>query len=156
MRCIRGSSITSGDRYVNELRSISGLIPSVTFSWRSTFSANLLNNSPRQSVIGLFADLAFTLITYASALSNLAATSVTSLGAYETERAITDAQRKTKDEKLNFAVQLLLKASGIFSHVAEGVISQWERSLAEIQAPGVATSSRPVDLSKELVSALSR
>lgn len=128
----------------------------VGFSWRSTFSANLLNTSPRQTVTGLYADLAFTLITYASALSNLAATSVTSLGAYETERAITDADRKTKDDKLNFAVQLLLKASGIFSHVAENVISQWERTLIEIQASAGGSSSKPVDLSRELVSSLSR
>jgi hypothetical protein len=131
----------------------------VVFSWRSTFSANLLNNSPRHSVIGLFADLAFTLITYSSALSNLAATSVTSLGAYETERAITDAERKLKDEKLNFAVQLFSRASGIFSHVAENVIPQWERSLVENagdQTQSSPSNARPVDLSKELISALSR
>ncbi|CAG8739010.1 16679_t:CDS:2, partial [Acaulospora colombiana] len=63
------------------------------------------------SVVGLQADLAFSLLTYASALSNLAASSVNSLGLYERERAITDTQRKVKDEKLNFSVQLLLKAA---------------------------------------------
>jgi hypothetical protein len=83
------------------------------------------------------------------------------LGAYETERAITDAERKLKDEKLNFAVQLFLRASGILSHVAETVIPQWERSLVENAGDQTHTHSspsntRPVDLSKELVSALSR
>lgn len=130
---------------------------SSVFSWRTTLSANLLNNSPRQSVTGLFADLSFTLLTYASAFANLAASSVNSLGHYERERAITDEQRKQKDDKLNFALQLLLKSAGVFSHVAEKVIPQWERSLLEAnngQAPN--QNARPVDLSKELVSALSR
>jgi hypothetical protein len=80
------------------------------------------------------------------------------LGAYETERAISDAERKLKDEKLNFAVQLFLRASGIFSHVAENVIPQWERSLVEDASDQTQTSTsnvRPVELSKELVSALS-
>jgi hypothetical protein len=78
------------------------------------------------------------------------------LGAYETERAITDAERKLKDEKLNFAVQLFLRASGIFSHVAETVIPQWERSLVENAGDQTSSNTTPVDLSKELVSALSR
>lgn len=131
----------------------------VVFSWRSTFSANLLDNSPRQSVVGLFADLAFTLITYASALSNFAATSVASLGAYEIERAITDAERKQKDDSLNSAVKQFLKASGIFLHVAEKVIPRWEESLvenAEDQERTSASNVRPIDLNRELVSALSR
>lgn len=127
------------------------------FSWRSTFSANLLNNSPRQTVMGLHAELAFTLLTYGSALANLAASCVTSLGQYERERAITDALRKVKDEKLNFAVQLLLRAAGVFAHTAEVVIPQWERYLSDVgSVSNPLTTLKPVDLSKELVLALSK
>ncbi|KAG8839639.1 hypothetical protein FRB91_011619 [Serendipita sp. 411] len=127
------------------------------FSWRTTLSANILNTSPRQSVTGLFSDLAFTLLTYGSALCNLAASSVTSLGQYERERAITDAQRKVKDEKLNFSVQLFLKAAGVFSHVAESVIPQWERALEESNVKADPLMGlRPVEFNRELVLALSR
>jgi hypothetical protein len=87
----------------------------------------------------------------------MAASSVTSLGYYERERAITDAQRKVKDDKLNFAVQLLLRSAGVFSHVAENVIPQWERSLLEVnEGQASSPNGKPVDLCKELVSALSR
>ncbi|KAG8813461.1 hypothetical protein FRC17_001574 [Serendipita sp. 399] len=127
------------------------------FSWRTTLSANLLNTSPRQSVTGLLSDLSFTLLTYGSAFCNLAASSVTSLGQYELERAITDAQRKVKDEKLNFSVQLYLKAAGIFSYVAENVVPRWERSLEESEVKAnPLLALRPLDLNKELILALSR
>ncbi|CAG7854766.1 SubName: Full=Uncharacterized protein {ECO:0000313/EMBL:CCA66326.1} [Serendipita indica DSM 11827] len=90
-------------------------------------------------------------------LANLAASCVTSLGQYERERAITDALRKVKDEKLNFAVQLLLRAAGVFAHTAEVVIPQWERYLSDVgSVSNPLTTLKPVDLSKELVLALSK
>lgn len=79
------------------------------------------------------------------------------LGNYERERTITDAQRKIKDDKLNFAVELFKRSAGIFAYVAENVIPQWERSLAESSEGQPSTHTvRPVDLSKELVSGLSK
>lgn len=129
------------------------------FSWRTTLTANLLNNSPRQSIYGLYADLAFTLLTYASALANLATSAVTSLGNYERERTITDAARKIKDEKLNFSVQLLLKASGVFAYVSEVVLPDVDKSIAEGRtAENTKTDYMiiPVDLSKEVSAALSK
>ncbi|KDQ21579.1 hypothetical protein BOTBODRAFT_207657 [Botryobasidium botryosum FD-172 SS1] len=119
------------------------------FSWRSTLSSNLLNTSPRVNFIGLHADLAFTLLTYAFALSNLSNSVVVSLGSYELDRHIADADRRAKDERLNFAVTLLCRASGVFSHVAEVVLIDW------VKANGN-TQGKPPDVTKEVVTALSK
>ena len=124
------------------------------FSWRTTLSANLFNTSPRLSLPSLHADLSSSLVTYAFALSNLARSVVGSLGAYERERGISDVERKAKDEKLNFAVTLLCRASGLFSHISEQVLLDWDKnSTADPTAKDV---NRPPDLSKEVNAALSK
>ena len=121
------------------------------FSWRTTLSAHLFNNSPRLSVPALHSELVFTLLTYGFALSNLARLNVLALGTYERERGISDAERKAKDEKLGFAVTLLCRASGIFEHVSTSVLSDTE------QTPGRHTGrERPPELSKEVSQALSK
>ena len=121
------------------------------FSWRTTLSAHLFNNSPRLSVPALHSELVFTLLTYGFALSNLARLNVLALGTYERERGISDAERKAKDEKLGFAVTLLCRASGIFEHVSTTVLSDTE------QTPGRHTGrERPPELSKEVSQALSK
>ncbi|KIJ49594.1 hypothetical protein M422DRAFT_74636 [Sphaerobolus stellatus SS14] len=94
------------------------------FSWRTTLSSNLMNSSPRIPVVGLYAELAFTLLTYGFTLANLARSTTLSLGDYEHDRHITDVERRAKDEKLNFAVDLLSRASGVYLHVAEVVLPQ--------------------------------
>jgi hypothetical protein len=121
------------------------------FSWRTTLSSTLLNNSPRLSIPTLQTDLAFTLLTYAFALSNLARSISASLGYYERERAISEQQRKAKDEKLNFAVTLLCRSSGVFSYISETVLLQWEQATA-----GKSGVVRPPDLSKEVTTALAK
>src|SRR6202044_467075 len=103
---------------------------SQVFSWRTTLSANLFNTSPRLSLPSLHADLSSSLVTYGFALSNLARSVVGSLGAYERERGISDVERKAKDEKLNFAVTLLCRASGLFSHISEQVLLDWDKHRA--------------------------
>lgn len=123
------------------------------FSWRTTLSANLFNTSPRLQLPTLFAEIASSLLTYAFALSNLARSSVASLGAYERERGISDIERKAKDEKLNFAVTLLCKASGIFSHISEDVLVDWDKSISQSTSPDTA---RPPDLSREVNAALAK
>lgn len=128
---------------------ISGTHTPQVFSWRSTLSANLFNTSPRQSVPSLQADLAFTLLTYAFALSNLARSTVGTLGNYERERAISDIERKAKDERLNFAVTLLCRASGVFRHVSERVLPEWAKY-------GSSEAARPPDVTQEVTSALSK
>lgn len=124
------------------------------FSWRTTLSANFFNASPRLSLPSLYAELSFSLLTYAFAISNLARSVVTSLGVYEWERGISDVERKAKDEKLNFAVTLLCRASGLFSHISEQVLLDWDRQRAA--EPATADVSRPPDLSREVNSALAK
>ncbi|KAJ6509007.1 BRO1 domain-containing protein [Mycena sanguinolenta] len=123
-----------------------------TFSWRTTLSSNLFNTSPRLSLPSLHADFAYSLLTYAFALSNLARSKVSSLGTYEHDRAISDADRKAKDNQLNVAADLLCKASGIFSYISETVLVDWESA-------SVTTSTafnKPPDLSTEVNNALAK
>ncbi|KAG0692044.1 hypothetical protein DFH29DRAFT_1085056 [Suillus ampliporus] len=119
------------------------------FSWRTTLSAHLFHTSPRIALVSLHADLASSLLTYAFALSNFARVTVASLGSYEHERAISDIERKAKDEKLNFAVTLLCRASGIFTYMSEKVLLDWDKA-------GEGASGRPPDLSKEVNAALAK
>ncbi|KII92563.1 hypothetical protein PLICRDRAFT_134270 [Plicaturopsis crispa FD-325 SS-3] len=146
------------DDYLPQLRGITscvandeiGLASEPVFSWRTTLSANMFNTSPRLSIPSLHAELIFTELTYAFALSNLARSVVTSLGIYERERAISDIERKAKDEKLNFAVTLLCRASGMFQHVSETVIPAWDKQGSRDTAP------RPPEVRKEVNSALAK
>ncbi|KAG6810679.1 hypothetical protein H0H92_010766 [Tricholoma furcatifolium] len=124
---------------------------SVVFSWRTTLSANLFNTSPRLSVSGLQADLAFSLLTYAFSLSNLARTTVISLGRYEYDRAISETDRKAKDEQLNIAVEFLCRASGVYTFVADTVIPEWEN-----QMKGEPSFEQPPELRREVNTALAK
>lgn len=121
----------------------------LVFSWRSTLSASLFNSSPRQSVPSLHADLAFTLLTYGFAFSNLARSTVAALGRYEYDRTISETSRKMKDEKLNFAVQLLCRASGVFKYLSDSVLPAWDQCDTPSQV-------RPPDVTQEVTNALSK
>ncbi|PCH36083.1 hypothetical protein WOLCODRAFT_140215 [Wolfiporia cocos MD-104 SS10] len=125
------------------------------FSWRTTLSSNLFHNSPRISIPTLSTELIFTLLTYASALSNLSRTIVQSLGLYERDRAISDADRKAKDERLGFAVTLLCRAAGVFEFIGKDCLAEWERERERVVAAGM-TCPRPPDLSREVVIGLSK
>ena len=98
--------------------------------------------------MGLAAELSFSLLTYAFALSNLARTTVHSLGDYEYERHITDAERRSKDDKINFAANLLSRASGVYLHITEVVLPQCQKANADI-------CRRTPDLKKDVITALS-
>ncbi|EIW82850.1 hypothetical protein CONPUDRAFT_52330 [Coniophora puteana RWD-64-598 SS2] len=123
------------------------------FSWRTTLSANLFNTSPRLSMTSLHADLASSILTYAFALSNLARSTVVSLGMYEYERSIADIERRAKDEKLSFAVTLLCRASGAFEHLSERILMDWDRAMETGLDAG---NVRPADLRREVCSALAK
>ncbi|KAL4078312.1 BRO1 domain-containing protein [Scleroderma yunnanense] len=114
------------------------------FNWRTTLSSHLLNNAPRVPLPSLHADLAFSLLVYGMALSNFARLSVATLGNYEHEPAISDIERRAKDDKLNFAVSLLCRASGVFSYISDSVLTVWNQTL------------RPPDMSTEVCAALSK
>ncbi|EPQ57157.1 hypothetical protein GLOTRDRAFT_137557 [Gloeophyllum trabeum ATCC 11539] len=124
------------------------------FSWRTTLSAKLFHASPRLSVPGLRADLLFTLLTSAFALTNLAHAVLVSLGDYETQRSILETERKEKDERLNFAVSLLGRAAGLFGWVGEVGLGEWEREVRE--KSGLGRLERPVELSREVCAALGK
>ncbi|KIY44557.1 hypothetical protein FISHEDRAFT_77469 [Fistulina hepatica ATCC 64428] len=114
------------------------------FSWRTTLSSTLLNNSPRLELPTLHVELSFSLLTYGFLLSNHARSILNTLGTYERDKYISDADRTSKDATLNFAVTLLCRASGVFSHLAESVL------------PLLRIPTRPPDLSREVVLALSK
>ncbi|KIM69699.1 hypothetical protein SCLCIDRAFT_102774 [Scleroderma citrinum Foug A] len=118
------------------------------FSWRTTLSSHLLNTAPRVPLPSLHADLAFSLLVYGLALSNFARLSVATLGNYEYEPAISDTERRAKDDKLNFAVSLLCRASGIFSHISDSILIIWNHAGTSVP--------RPPDLSSEVCDALSK
>ncbi|KAK0505098.1 BRO1 domain-containing protein [Armillaria luteobubalina] len=128
------------------------LLAEPVFSWRSTLSAHVLNSSPRVSLPSLHAEYAYALLTYAFSLSNLARSSVASLGQYEHDRAISDVERKSKDEKLSHAITFLCRASGIFSFVSETVLPRWRDS----RDGNLSGFSLPLDLSTEVNGALSK
>jgi hypothetical protein len=127
----------------------------IVFSWRTTLSSTLFHSSPRLSVPSLAAELGFTLLTYGFALSNMARAVVESLGAYETERGISEADRKAKDERLGFAVTLLCKAAGIFENIAKEVISDWDAARERATAAGI-PCPQPPDLTREVLIGLSK
>ncbi|KAJ7644282.1 BRO1 domain-containing protein [Roridomyces roridus] len=143
------------DEYVPRLRGIMVCVASgqielksePVFSWRTTLSANLFHTSPRLSLPSLHADYAYSLLTYAFALSNLARSKVDSLGGFELDRAITDAERKAKEAQLTVAADLLCRASGIFSYISETVLVEWE---------GTSETSRPPDVTREVNAALAK
>lgn len=124
------------------------------FSWRTTLSANLFNTSPRLSLPSLHADYAYSLLTYAFALSNLARSKVDSLGAFERDRAISDSERKAKEGQLTVAADLLCRASGIFSYVSDTVLIEWESATS--QSSSTTGFTRPPDVSREVNSALAK
>ena len=128
---------------------------SLVFSWRTTLSSTLFHTSPRLSLPSLAAELGFTLLTYAFALSNLARAVVTSLGTYETERGISDVERRAKDDRLGFAVTLLCKAAGVYEHIAKHVVSDWDAARQKALANGLNCPSPP-DLSREVLIGLSK
>ncbi|KAI0709557.1 hypothetical protein C8T65DRAFT_649107 [Cerioporus squamosus] len=151
------------DEYIPKLYGLLGCIGSgevslksePMFSWRTTLSSTLFHNSPRLSLPTFSTELIFTLLTYAFALSNLARAVVHSLGRYETERAISDTERKAKDERLAFAVTLLCKAAGLYEHIGKECLAEWDKERERVLSLGM-SCPRPLDLSREVVIGLSK
>ena len=96
--------------------------------------------------------MTFSILTYGYCLSNLAHCVVISLGDYEYDRATMGSDLKAKDERLNFAVTLLCKASGIFEYVAKTVLWKWEQEKQTIKKD----HANPPELSREVTIGLSR
>lgn len=96
--------------------------------------------------------MTFSILTYGYCLSNLAHCVVISLGDYEYGRATMGPELKAKDERLNFAVTLLCKASGIFEYTAKTVLGRWEQERHTIKRD----HANPPELSREVSVGLSR
>jgi hypothetical protein len=107
-----------------------------------------LNTSPRLDFPGVHADLHFSLLTYGFALCNSAASIVKSLGDYEKQRYLSEADRKASDERLNLAVTFLCRASGVFGYLGDTVLPELHRESTSL--------SRVPDVSKEVVVALAK
>ncbi|KAF8635218.1 hypothetical protein AX17_003994 [Amanita inopinata Kibby_2008] len=129
-----------------------GLSSEPVFSWRATLSTGMFSSSSRLAVPSFTADLAFVLLTYAFALSNLAHSNVAALGSYERDRGISEVDRKSKDDQLGVAVSFLRRASGIFSYINETVLAGWDFGRAG-NLPG---TRKPPDLTQEVNNALSK
>ncbi|KAF9067727.1 BRO1 domain-containing protein [Rhodocollybia butyracea] len=144
------------DEYLPQLQSIMNCVAhgdlqlksAPVFSWRTTLSANLFHSSPRVSLSSFHAEHACCLLTYAFAFSNLARTIVTSLGAYEHDRAISQSEREAKEGQLKHATGYLGRASGIFTFLSETVLPELERSKS--------SSQLPVDLFPEVCTSLAK
>jgi hypothetical protein len=74
---------------------------------------------------------------------------------YETERGISDTERKTKDERLGFAVTLLCKVAGVYEYIAKNVVADWEAAREKAIAAGM-SCPYPPDLSREVLIGLSK
>lgn len=120
------------------------------FSWRSTLSSHLLKNSPRVEGTGFYYELCFSLLTYAYGLCDLAHAAVASLGNYEQEGYLPEAERKEKDDQLNFAARTLCKAAGIFKYLPDSILPEW----AKVNSASSKGKDRPPDLSPEVLTAL--
>lgn len=73
---------------------------------------------------------------------------------------LTSAEEKKKVDKLNMAVDYLLRAAGVFEHISQTVLPAWER---EIKMVGDSMDERqarkgkgkmPVECSREVVRGL--
>lgn len=65
-------------------------------------------------------------------------------------RSASSATLKQHDESINSAAELLCRASGILSYLSETVIPRWESAVGED------IKGRPIELSRDVVTALSK
>ncbi|KAK4056787.1 hypothetical protein OIO90_002036 [Microbotryomycetes sp. JL221] len=121
------------------------------FVWKSTLSTQPLKKSKqRTTLVSLHAELAATLLTHAICLANHAAVLVTSLGSYETSMTTSSAALKGHDETVNIAADMLCRASGVLTHLAEVVIPRWEAAVGE------EWRVRPVEFTRDVATALAK
>lgn len=71
------------------------------------------------------------------------------LGQYERDLSVSEAERKRGDEQINSAADLLCRAAGILKYLAETIIPEWEASGSDLRG-------RPPEVTREVASALSR
>nr|CDI55258.1 conserved hypothetical protein [Melanopsichium pennsylvanicum 4] len=119
------------------------------FSWRTTISSTRFRGAIRIDLAGLHYELCFTLLTYALTLSNFAAATVASLGCYETDRNISSADRKQKDDRLKWSADTLCRAAGILLYLSQDLLPKWRDAVGSVQG-------LPLDLTSEATLGLSK
>ncbi|PWN51101.1 hypothetical protein IE53DRAFT_386564 [Violaceomyces palustris] len=120
------------------------------FSWRPILVGGSLMRQPQRTRIpGLYYELITTLLLSALSLFNFATSAAISLGDYERDVRLTEAERKSKDERLKWSADTLCKACGIFEYLAEVLIPQWENQVGKVDG-------RPPEVTREVVDALSK
>ncbi|KAM0787598.1 hypothetical protein ACM66B_003666 [Microbotryomycetes sp. NB124-2] len=121
------------------------------FIWKSSLSSQALKKpTQRIQLVSLHAELAATLLAHAICLANHAAVLVSSLGAYETSSTVSTSALKAHDETVNVAADMLCRASGVLTHLAEVVIPRWETAVGE------EWRRRPVEFTREVATALAK
>lgn len=157
MSCVKSGDLEivkePSERHVIYTRDVP-LTFSTVFSWRSTLSSHAFKSSPRVECTGLYYDLAFTLLTYAYSLSDLARVTVNSVGPLEQFRNLSEIDRREKDEQITFAIKLLRRSAGILKHIADFVIPEWDKTVKSSNSKSA--NERPADVSPEVVNALLR
>ncbi|PWZ00023.1 hypothetical protein BCV70DRAFT_161602 [Testicularia cyperi] len=119
------------------------------FSWRTCLSSPTLRGAQRIELVGLYYEICSTLLAYALVLSNFSASIVASLGEYERDRSLSDADRGVKNDRLKAAADTLCRAAGILAHLSSHLIPRWESH------HGI-PEGRPPELTRELTLALSK
>lgn len=95
-------------------------------------------------------ELCAVLLLYGGALCNFAASSVTSLGSYELDRSLSNAERASRDDKLKQAADRFCASSGIFEYLSTDLVPKWE------DAHQGRIDGRPPDLTREVTMALAK
>ncbi|GAA6021459.1 hypothetical protein JCM10207_004742 [Rhodosporidiobolus poonsookiae] len=122
------------------------------FAWRPTLSSQSLKKGKKRTPLpSLHYELTATLLAYALCLANQASVLVASLGSYEISSSVSSASISIHDETINQAADTLCRASGILVHLAEVAIPRWEAAVGTD-----ALRSRPLDMSREVATALSK
>ncbi|KAF8828615.1 hypothetical protein HHX47_DHR3000296 [Lentinula edodes] len=148
---LKESKRTDGEKdYLTIIKMITFLNYRVSSTVSHTMSSSSNRNLLENYTFRKLPEQLSSLLTYAFALSNLARTIVTSLGPFEHDRAISQAERETKEEKLKHATGHLSRASGIFTYLSETVLPELQHSASAFK------SKLPPDLSPEVNTALAR
>jgi hypothetical protein len=119
----------------------------------SSFILTFGNHFRKLTLLTIYShfELTATLLSYGICLANSAAVLVSSLGSYEISSSVSSSAITTHDETVNQAADVLCRASGIFSHLAQTVIPRWEAAV------GIESlRSRPIEFTRDAATALSK
>ncbi|GAA5944523.1 hypothetical protein JCM1841_007049 [Sporobolomyces salmonicolor] len=122
------------------------------FTWKSSLSSQSLKKGRNRIALpSLHFELTATLLSHAICLSNASATLVASLGSYEIASSVSSSSIKVHDETVNQAAEMLCRASGVLTHLAEIVIPGWEATVGQ-----ESLRARPIEVTRDAAIALAK